>query len=285
MIERTPAARRAAAFLLICSPLIVIPSMISVGHPIVTVVGMVGVTWLFLRRDGQTLASLSIELRTRRVSEQLAGYGSGVLLMVAVATGIRLLLPFPWIRNPRFHPAAAAFSAAYYLCGNSVEELVFRGYSFKRLIEAVGHWRAQLITALLFALFHVINGWSWPVALVGTTTGSLLFGLVFIRWHSVPAAAGVHAATNWARDLLLLDPPVATTLFAPLSPRPWTDGERLAAGAIFEGVVLLACALLWQSIRSRPSPSASGVDGAAHQSGAEILPGVASEAGLFQRRY
>ena len=285
MIERTIAARRAAAFLLICSPLIVLPSTISVGHPAIMVAAMIGVTWLFLRRDGQTLATLGIELRWRRAGELLGGYASGVLLIAVVAVGIRLLLPFPWKRNLQFRPAVAGFSAAYYLCGNSVEELVFRGYGFKRLIEAIGHWRAQLLTALLFALFHIFNGWSWQVALVGTTTGSLLFGLVFIRWQSVPAAVGVHAATNWARDLLLLDPPAATTLFGPLSPRPWTQGEQLAAGVIFEAVVLIACALLWRSIRSRTARSASDVDGAAHQSGAELLPRVASKAAPLKRGF
>ncbi len=283
-MESMTSARRAAAFLLVCSPLIVVPSLISVGHPVVLVAVVIGVTWLFLRRDGQTLATLGIELRWRRAGELLAGCAAGVVLMAVVALGVRLLLPFPWVFNPRFHFAVAGLSAAYYLCGNSVEELVFRGYSFQRLIDAIGHWRAQLVTALLFALFHVINGWPWPVALVGTTTGSLLFGLVFVRWRSVPAAAGVHAATNWARDLLLLDPPAATTLFAPLSPRPWTQGERLAAGAIFEGVVLLACALLWQSIRSRTSRSAPDVYGTLHQPGAERLPRAASEAGPLQDR-
>jgi membrane protease YdiL (CAAX protease family) len=40
------------------------------------------------------------------------------------------------------------------------------------------------------------------VAFVSTTAGSLLFGLVFIRWRSVPAAAGVHAAWNWPGEAI-----------------------------------------------------------------------------------
>jgi hypothetical protein len=60
-----------------------------------------------------------------------------------------------------------------------VEELLFRGYGFERLIKGLGHWPAQRATALLFAAFHVANGWPWQVALMGTTVGSLLFGLVF----------------------------------------------------------------------------------------------------------
>jgi membrane protease YdiL (CAAX protease family) len=176
-----------------------------------------------------------------------------------VLTGVTALcawavLPFPWLVNPRFEPTTAAFSLLWLLCGNAVEELVFRGYGFERLIAGIGVWKAQLVTALLFAVFHVVNGWPWQVALIGTTAGSLLFGLVFIRWRSVPAAVGVHAAGNWTRDLLLADPPTPKTLFAPLAPRPWSPVEQLSAGAIFTGIVLLACAALWVSILRRHRP-------------------------------
>jgi hypothetical protein len=80
-----------------------------------------------------------------------------------------------------------------------------------------------------------------------------LFGLVFVRWRSVPAAAGVHAAANWVRDLLLSDPPTVTTLLAPLSPRPWTLAEQLGSMLIMDGVFLAACAALAVSIRRRPT--------------------------------
>jgi hypothetical protein len=67
----------------------------------------------------------------------------------------------------------------------------------------------------------------------------------------VPAAAGVHAAVNWVRDLLLTDPPTAKTLLAPLSPRPWTSGEQAASIVIMDGIFLLACLALAISIRRR----------------------------------
>lgn len=93
------------------------------------------------------------------------------------------------------------------------------------------------------------------MALLGTTVGSPLFGLVFVRWRSVPAAAGVHAAANWVRDLLLSDPPTVKTLIGPLSPRPWASGEQLSATLVMDGVFLVACAVLAISVRRRP-PSA-----------------------------
>jgi len=215
----------------------------------------VGVTLLFLRWDSRPPAELGLDLSWRRTGELIAGFGGGALLIGSVALGTWFLLPFPWTVNRGFEPAVAAWSLLWLLLGNAAEELIFRGYSFERLIVAIGVWKAQLFTALLFAVFHVMNGWPWQMALVGPILGSILFGLVFIRWRSVPAAVGVHVAGNWVRDLLLIDPPTASTAFAPLAPRPWTIGEQISAMAIFVVLVVLVCCGLWLSVRSRSARS------------------------------
>ena len=236
----------AVVFLVVCSPLWLAPQLLPAPHPSVLVVALLLLTFFFLRREHRSLAVLGLDPSWRRLGQFLAGLIGGALLMMAVALGIKVALPLPWAYNPLFSPTAAALSLVAFLWGNAVEELVFRGYSFERLIASLGHGKAQLIMALLFALFHLMQGWPWPVALVGTSISSLLFGLVFVCWRSVPAAIGVHAAVNWTNGLLLQDPPNAKTLFAPLSPRPWTTTEVLMAGAIFSGVTLLACVVLWR---------------------------------------
>ena len=252
------AVRRAALFLLMCSPLWLAPRAVWQGYPF-TLPVVIGLTLLFLRWDGRSGAAIGLDLSWRRTGELVCGLGGAALLVAVIASVIALVLPFPWVRNPRFDATVAMFALASLLYGNSVEELIFRGYSFERLIAGIGHWKAQLVTAILFAVFHIANGWPWHVALVGTTAGSLLFGLVFVRWHSVPAAAGVHAAGNWMRDLTLLDPPGPATLFAPLAPRPWTAGEQLATALVWNGVVLLACAMLWRSINRRRAQHAGSL--------------------------
>jgi membrane protease YdiL (CAAX protease family) len=244
--------RRALLFLLVCAPIYLAPRMFALAHVGIWLAVLLALTFLFLRQEGRTLAVLGIEPAWRRLRELLAGYAAGALLIIITAACIGIVLPFPWLRNPQFSVTAAVYSAIWLTMGNAVEELLFRGYSFERLIAGIGHWRAQLVTALLFAVFHVAQGWSWQVALTGTTIGSLLFGLVFVRWQSLPAAVGVHAATNWARDLLLSDPPTAKTLLAPLSPRPWTTNEQLIAALIFDALILLACVVLWRSILRNP---------------------------------
>ena len=239
-MERSTSIRRALLFLLVCSPTYLAPGIFSVGHPIVMTAGLVAVTYLFLRSERRPLAALGLDPSWQRVRELAGGFAGGALIILAAAACVRLL-----------------FSLVRFLSGNAVEELVFRGYGFDRLIAGIGHWPAQIVTALPFAVYHVVQGWPWQTALLGTTVGSLLFGLVFVRWRSVPAATGVHAAANWVRDLLLVDPPTAKTLLAPLAPRHWTSTEQVVALAIMDGVFLLASLALAISITRRSISTAA----------------------------
>jgi membrane protease YdiL (CAAX protease family) len=161
--------------------------------------------------------------------------------------------------NAAFQPRLAAWSLLYYLVANGVEELVFRGYAFERMIAAIGHWPAQIVIALIFALFHVQHGWTWGNALVGTTLGSILFGLVFVRWRSVPAALGVHAAGNWARDLLLADPATAKTFVSPFSLTRWAPEDVFTARVIWNGVVFLSCIGMAVTVYQRRSAERQAV--------------------------
>jgi membrane protease YdiL (CAAX protease family) len=244
---RGSAAFRALLFLLFCSPAILLPHASPVAHPLVLVAIVLAISYAFLRNEGRSLSVLGLEASWRRVREAATGFVGGAALILVVAACIGISLPFPWARNPHFSGAAMVFSLLWLLSSNAAEELIFRGYSFERLIASIGLWKAQVVTAALFAIFHLANGWSWQAALMGTTIGSLLFGMVFVRWRSVPAATGVHAAVNWTRDLLLNDPPTPTTLFAPLSPRPWTSGEQFGTLLIMDGAFALASIVLWRS--------------------------------------
>ena len=256
-MERSTSIRRAFLFLLVCAPTYLAPGIFSVGHPIVMTAGLVAVTYLFLRSERRPLAALGLDPSWQRVRELAGGFAGGALIILAAAACVRLFLPFPWAWNPHFAIGVAVFSLVRFLSGNAVEELVFRGYGFDRLIAGIGHWPAQIVTALPFAVYHVVQGWPWQTALLGTTVGSLLFGLVFVRWRSVPAATGVHAAANWVRDLLLVDPPTAKTLLAPLAPRHWTSTEQVVALAIMDGVFLLASLALAISITRRSTSTAA----------------------------
>jgi len=243
-MRRSTAFGRALLFLLVTSPIWALRQTYAVFHPVAVLGLALAVTLLFLWWDRRSPAVLGLDPRPRRLVELGGGLLGGAVVIAVMALLIAALLPFPWERNEGFRAGVAAWSLVYLLSGNAVEELAFRGYGFERMIAAIGLWPAQILTALVFAVFHVVHGWPWQVALVSTTLGSILFGLVFVRWQSVPAALGVHAAMNWVRDLLLLDPPTSKTLYAPHSLRAWMPEEQFTARVVVNGVVFLACVVM-----------------------------------------
>jgi membrane protease YdiL (CAAX protease family) len=240
-MRRSTAFGRALLFLAATAPIWALRHVPVVFNPVALLLLVLALTLFFLHWDKRSPEVLGLDPRPRRIGELALGWIAGVLLVVVIAAVMYVALPYPWQRNTAFQPRLAAWSLVYLLVANGVEELVFRGYAFERMIAAIGHWPAQIVTALIFAVYHVQHGWTWGNALVGTTLGSILFGLVFVRWRSVPAALGVHAAGNWTRDLLLSDPATAKTLFAPFSLTRWAPEDVFTARVAWNGVVFLAC--------------------------------------------
>jgi len=256
--DRSTALRRALLFIVATSPIWLVPKRFPVFHPVAMLGVVLGATLLFLWWDKRSPSVLGLELSWRPPVYLLGGLLGGALVGLVIAVLLHAMLPFEWTTNPAFIWRLAAASLLYLIIANGVEELVFRGYAFERLIASLGLWPAQLIVALLFATYHLLNGYSWQVAFTGTVIGSLMFGLVFARTGSVLAAAGFHAAVNWTRDLVMLDPPTMKTWFAPVAGRNWTPAERQTTMLIFNGVALVACALLYWSIRRRDRKLAAG---------------------------
>ena len=203
-----------------------------------------------MHREGRSLSEFGLSFSGRVAKHVVLGFGAGALLFATAALLMRILLPFEWDLNPRILPHVIVGALIFHLATNACEELAWRGYAFNGLLRALGHWPAQVIIALVAAYFHVLSGWSWQVALISTTAGSLLFALVFLRWSSIPAAIGVHAAWNWTRDIILT-PADLTAIWIPQGTEHWTTSQWNVAQAILVGVTLLACAVLLWSLQRR----------------------------------
>jgi membrane protease YdiL (CAAX protease family) len=125
------------------------------------------------------------------------------------------------------------------------EEVAFRGYPFRRLIEAIGPVAATIGMSLLFGLGHALNpGATWTGIFV-TMLAGLLFSVAWLRTHGLWLPWGLHFAWNASIGILFGLPisgigdfasVVQTRAFGPL----WlTGGNYGPEGAAFTAVVLL----------------------------------------------
>jgi hypothetical protein len=126
-----------------------------------------------------------------------------------------------------------------------VEEVAFRGYPFRRLIESIGPVAATLVMSVLFGLGHILNpGATWTSTLV-TMLAGLLLSVAWLRTHGLWLGWGFHFAWNASMGILFGLPVSGITSFASVvqtqtSGRLWlTGGDYGPEGATFTVIVLL----------------------------------------------
>ncbi len=130
------------------------------------------------------------------------------------------------------------------------EEVAFRGYPFRRLIEAVGPVAATIAMSLLFALGHVLNpGATWDSTLV-TVLAGILLSVAWLRTRGLWLGWGLHFAWN-ASIAILFGLPIsgindfATVVQARAFGKLWlTGGDYGPEGAAFTVIVLLLGTLI-----------------------------------------
>jgi uncharacterized protein len=82
------------------------------------------------------------------------------------------------------------------------EEVAFRGYSYGRLIEAIGPVAATTVMSLLFGVGHVLNpGATWASTLVTILAGVLL-SVAWLRTRGLWLGWGLHFAWNASMGIL-----------------------------------------------------------------------------------
>ena len=84
-----------------------------------------------------------------------------------------------------------------------MEEVAFRSYAFIKLNKAFGIRATQLIVAILFALYHVLNGWSLALAFIGPGIWALLYGLAAASSKGIALPTGLHAGVNMVLALFV----------------------------------------------------------------------------------
>jgi membrane protease YdiL (CAAX protease family) len=178
-------------------------TLVGLVTPAALSLGLFVLTRWMLTREGRSPLELGADFAPRRAGELTGGFVGAIAFVAALCGVVWLVAPFHWRRNPDFHLSAMAARFALLAASNTGEELFFRGYIFDRLIRQLGIWRAQIIIAVAFAVWHMLQGVPWIAALVATGGASFLFGSVFHRWRSIPAAAGLHIGANFFRDMAL----------------------------------------------------------------------------------
>ena len=124
------------------------------------------------------------------------------------------------------------------------EEIAFRGYPFRRLIDAIGPVKATIALSLLFGCGHALNPYSTWTSVLVTVLAGMLLSIGWLRTHGLWLPWGLHFAWNACVGILFGLPisgmsdfssVVQTRTFGHL----WlTGGDYGPEGAAFTALVL-----------------------------------------------
>lgn len=171
------------------------------------VVFLLLITWACLRLRREPLTAVGLRLDHDWMRSLLAGACLGIALialvtaLIAAAGGVRFGL------DPARSLASLVLGAWMFAWIAVLEELLFRGFVFQRLLDGIGAWPALATMAVLFAFAHWDNpgmeGTTALVATLDTALGASLLGLAYLRTRSLALPIGIHFGWNWAQGALL----------------------------------------------------------------------------------
>jgi uncharacterized protein len=173
----------------------------AVYRPLTTLLLLAGFSLLLIFADRvRTNPLAAIGLGRRRWLPQFAlGIAIGAAMICAAVAVIAIAgqLGFTMTLNGRT-AELALLELTILFTGALMEELMFRGYPFQRLVDAVGPAGAVGIVSVLFGLVHLGNPHASMWGLVNTILVGVLLSVAYLRTRSLWLPWGLHFAWNTA---------------------------------------------------------------------------------------
>ncbi|HJW32220.1 MAG TPA: CPBP family intramembrane glutamic endopeptidase [Holophagaceae bacterium] len=247
----------------------------EIGFRLAQSLALAGSALLCLKLQKRPMRDVGLWPDLRWLREAGLGLVAGLLLMGLTALTLRALGGFHWEGDGPGTWSALPGVVGLCLAVALVEELLYRGYLFQRLVDGLGPWPTQLLMAGYFAFEHWGNPGlldptvkAWATLNIGLA--AILLGLCYLRTRSLALPIGLHFGWNWAQGWLLGFPVSGTLdLSGPLRPvlhaKPtWLtggafglEGSVLCAGVALGGILLLS---RWKGVSADPSTGAAPAD-------------------------
>ncbi len=164
-------------------------------------------TWGCTRLRGEPLSSVGFLLNAQWWREIALGLLVGTGTVFAVVGAIWAIGGVRFALDPARSAGTLLCGLYVFLCVALMEENLFRGFLFQRLVDGVGARAAQIALASLFALGHWgspgMQGGTRLVASLDLFLGAVLLGLAYLRTCSLALPVGLHLGWNWTQGHVL----------------------------------------------------------------------------------
>ncbi len=153
-------------------------------------------TFIFLRSDKKSFAAIGLQLQRSTLPKFFAGILMGTGIMGALVMGVLYFTHTGVELNPQANMLRFLWATIALLPLAFMEELGFRAYPLRLLQDTTGIRLAIFITSVLFALYHIANGWTVRSSFYGPAVWGLLFGIAAVYSKGIALPTGIHYAAN-----------------------------------------------------------------------------------------
>jgi membrane protease YdiL (CAAX protease family) len=219
---------------------------------------LAGFSWLLAvgnHVEEYRIAAQGLPLASGWLRQLAIGCGLGFVLVVSAVVAVALF------GGLTFHPTLTLHNLLrvpivllVLIAGSLAEELMFRGYPFQRLVEAIGAGGAILVFSVLFALVHWMNPGASPLGLLNTVLIGVVLSVAYLRTRALWLPWGLHFAWNATLGLVFGLPVSGIRLFnvfvhtTAVGPQ-WLTGGTYGLEASLPGisVVLVGLIVVWRA--------------------------------------
>ena len=129
----------------------------------------------------------------------------GLLGCICILLGFLIIINLNW-NQVEIAPLRIRFLSAsffMFLCSTFFEELVFRGYMLRKLLERFSPIISLSLSSLIFCLVHCFFCPGITiVSIINIFLASLLLGMLFIKTKNIWLATGFHFLWNYIQSIL-----------------------------------------------------------------------------------
>jgi|SRR5271165_3558409 len=219
---------------------------------------LVGFSWILTvgnHVEEHRFAAQGLPFAPGWLGQLAAGCGLGFVLVVIAVVAVALLGKLSFHSAMNSHSLLRVPAVLLVLItGALAEELMFRGYPFQRLVEAIGAGGAILVFSVLFALVHLMNPGANPWGLLNTVVIGVALSVAYLRTRALWLPWGLHFAWNTTLGLIFGLPVSGLRLFnvvlrTTATGPAWLTGGTYGLEASVPGasVVLVGLIVVWRA--------------------------------------
>lgn len=220
-------------------------------------IGFTVLNWIGTRRGSVRLANALPKRETAREE-----WSRGAVIGWAAALAVVVPMVLGGALHPQFFSSAPAWGGAVLsilslLLAALATEVAFRGFLFRRLIDATGPITATILLSLIYALVGSLGPNGNSLSFFITIIAGVLFSMAYLRTHALWLGWGMHFAWAAATAVLFGLPVAGVASYSTLvqtdtSGPAWLSGGVYGPeGALFAAIVfIVAMAVVYRATRT-----------------------------------